>query len=584
MRIYLSNRKLSSLILCLLILCHCQINLIHLVSANNDHHLAHSSHNSGHKPTHEEISSESHHSYPPNHNNRDSADLPAHQIQPEKVDAQPQPKNDETSHAARHNQEAVNKHEGTQPHHTNSPRFEPPPHPLLVDEEYINNFIQTKLLPQKSEILVDTSNSNAAGGANQPPKQPLVYIEGKQLMVEGKPFYIQGVCYSPVPIGESPSFGSKGDYFTLDYQYIWQRDLPLIKAMGSTTIRIYGWNNHIDHTHFLDAVHAAGLKILVTYYLGDAMENPVRTTDDRSKIIVDFVAQVARYADHPAILMWSFGNELNGSWNKFTQQISDAFGCWWSQYCAGYQDTNGDCQWQSTCMYTQLFSWINSAAKAAKMVTSRPIISGFADVDYMVGNNGMLDKVARFDWLLPDLAAWAMQLYRGGTFGGYFWMFRSESSKPMLVTEFGVDAYNDPCGWPQNQWEGGCFNMVGEGAGGDVAPAGRGFWGCSTGGDCAKPGVDAQVDWDMRLAKELMDNYPDRGGVVWGGFLMAWTDEYWKGGGTQDLCAFPCKTWDADYCRGAGRANYKPGGGAMCSYRAHFTCPNWDTNYHDLCG
>lgn len=187
--------------------------------------------------------------------------------------------------------------------------------------------------------------------------------------------------------------------------------------MGATTLRIYGWNNNVDHTAFLDAVHAAGLKVLITFYLGDATESPVRTQNDRNYIIQRFVKQVAMYSDHPAVLMWSFGNELNGSWNKFTSQFSDAFGCYWNSYCAGYADVNSDCQWQSSCMYYQLFTWINSAAKAAKMVTTRPIISGMADVDYMVGTTPQLDKVARFDYLLPDIAAWAVQLYRGYTFG-----------------------------------------------------------------------------------------------------------------------------------------------------------------------
>jgi beta-galactosidase/beta-glucuronidase len=231
--------------------------------------------------------------------------------------------------------------------------------------------------------------------------------------------------------------------------YIWQRDLPLIKAMGATTLRIYGWAADADHTMFLDAVQAAGLKVLVTYYLGDATQHPVETQDQRNQLIIDFVAQVNRYRDHPAILMWSFGNELNGAWNGFAKQFSDSFGCWWQAGCAGYSDTNSDCHWQSSCMYYQLFSWINAACRAAKMVTTRPIISGFADVDYMVGPTPWLDKVARFNYLLPDMDAWAVQLYRGFTFGGYFGMYRGESQKPMLVTEFGVDAYNDACGWPE---------------------------------------------------------------------------------------------------------------------------------------
>jgi len=409
----------------------------------------------------------------------------------------------------------------------------------------------------------------------------LVEIKDKMLYVSGQPFWIQGICYSPVAIGESVSFDPKGDYFTPDYAYIWQRDLPLIKAMGATTLRIYGWNSKLDHTAFLDAVEAAGLKVLVTYYLGDAKENPVHTVDQRNQIIIDFVEQVNRYRDHPAILMWSFGNELNGAWNGFAKQFSDAHSCWWQAGCAGYSDTNSDCQWQSTCMYYHMLSWINAACRAAKVVTTRPIISGFADVDFLVGPTPWLDKVARFDYVLPDMDAWAVQLYRGWSFGGYFAMYRQESSKPMIVTEYGVDAFNDPCGWPENN-QGGCFNLPGDAAGG--ADDNGHFWGCAGGGDCAKPGVVAQAEWDVRLSHEIMDQYVTNGGILWGGFLMAWTDEYWKGGGTQDLCAYPCNIHDIAWCRGAGQANYRPGGSAMCSWRAHFTCPNWDTNFHDLCG
>lgn len=249
-------------------------------------------------------------------------------------------------------------------------------------------------------------------------KHRVVEVRDNMLFVNGAPFWIQGICYSPVPIGESVSFAPKGDYFTPDFAYIWARDLPLIKAMGATTLRIYGWAAQADHTMFLDAVEAAGLKVLVTYYLGDATQNPVSTQDQRNQIIIDFVAQVNRYRDHPAILMWSFGNELNGAWNGFAKQFSDSFTCWWQAGCAGYSDTNSDCHWQSSCMYYQLFSWINAACRAAKMVTTRPIISGFADVDYMVGPTPWLDKVARFNYILPDMDAWSVGAKKWGGAAG----------------------------------------------------------------------------------------------------------------------------------------------------------------------
>lgn len=138
-----------------------------------------------------------------------------------------------------------------------------------------------------------------------------------------------------------------------------------------------------------------------------------------------------------------------------------------------------------------------------------------------------------------------------------------------------------------------------------------GFWGCAGGGECAKPGVQTQMEWDMRLTSEIMGNYMDYGGIVWGGFLMAWTDEYWKGVGTQDFCQNPCPDWYAhthmhptvcavlrallnervvvvyrnvEWCKNGGFDAYKPGGSAGCTFKAHFTCSNYNTQYHDLCG
>lgn len=417
---------------------------------------------------------------------------------------------------------------------------------------------------------------------------PRVKIQGKQLFVDGQPFQIRGVCYSPVPIGESVNFAPFGDYFTVKYMYMWKRDLALIKQMGANTIRIYGWDPKADHYPFLDECQKVGLKVLVTYYLGLATENPVNTADERWSLIGRFVEQLAWYGDHPAILMWSFGNELNGPWNYFTTQFSWNFGCGWTGYCLNNRDPNSECVWRAACMYTALFTWINDAARSAKYVTSRPIISGFADIDYFIGApwpDYRQDKVPLFEHLLPDMGAWAMQLYRGRSFGGYFGNFNAESGKPLVVTEYGIDAYNDPCGWAENMGTPQtCFNLPMDGWGGSY-PASWGFSGCNNQwADCSKPGVQTQADWDAGLTIELMNNGPDKGGPVIGGFLMAWTDEYWKGSVVQDQCAHPCPSKDISVCLNQNRWGYVLGGWASCGPHAHFTCGNWDTTFHDLCG
>jgi hypothetical protein len=92
-----------------------------------------------------------------------------------------------------------------------------------------------------------------------------------------------------------------------------------------------------------------------------------------------------------------------------------------------------------------------------------------------------------------------------------------------------------------------------------------------------------QTEWDVALTLELLAQSPDKGGAVIGGFLMSWSDEYWKGASVEAHCNFPCKVADADRCRGED-IEWFTGGGAQCNEKAHFTCDNFDASYHDLCG
>ena len=46
----------------------------------------------------------------------------------------------------------------------------------------------------------------------------------------------------------------------------------------------------------------------------------------------------------------------------------------------------------------------------------------------------------------PALDAWTAQVYRGNTFGDFFDAMGNATGKPVLLTEYGVDAYHDVCG------------------------------------------------------------------------------------------------------------------------------------------
>ena len=412
-------------------------------------------------------------------------------------------------------------------------------------------------------VLASSAPCSAARGNGQPSRAE---VRGRQLIVNNEPFMAKGICYSPVPINESVYFAPYGDYFTLDYSFIWLRDLPKMKAMGANVVRTYGWQTNNDHSAFLDAAHANDLYVMATFFMGEETETPVNTKKDRDKVLANFRAEVAKYAGHPALLFWSFGNELNGVWNGYLQSLNkdpgqptcgwnekydDLGGCWIHK---GVAPLPGDpCYESSYCVYKRLFGLIGDAAAQAKEVADVLVVSAFADVD------GLYDKVARAGHHAEALDAWTAQVYRGSSFGDFFASMGNSTDKPVLLTEYGVDAYHDVCGTNNLTL---CTNSLDE-------PMG------------SFEDEEAQAEFARNLTREIVEagsaeprcvsaHRGDQDCICIGGFLMSWADEYWKGAKTPAACD-PTK----------GDPHFSP---KHCTEKAHDTCGNWDASDHDLCG
>eukprot|EP00457_Paulinella_chromatophora_P003193 gb/GEZN01003199.1/.p1 GENE.gb/GEZN01003199.1/~~gb/GEZN01003199.1/.p1 ORF type:complete len:603 (+),score=93.37 gb/GEZN01003199.1/:131-1939(+) len=389
---------------------------------------------------------------------------------------------------------------------------------------------------------------------------PEVTRIGNKMFVNGQPFFIKGICYSPAPIGESPVAGEPfGDYFTAEYSRIWERDLPLMKAMGANVVRIYSWNVSHDHTPFLDAAHRYGLYVMVTYYMGTAEENPVNNSKQQQEVIQRFVTQVRIYRSHPAIIIWSFGNEINGIWNYYLEYLNDAFNCSWNKgifptdpdgcyfnpngfafnYTSGKPSTTqvGACRAATHCLYRHFYHWIDEAARQSKRALGKYkklIISSFADVDYMDLRIGQFERYA------PHIDGWGAQIYRGYTFGSngtdFLANLGSNSTKVQLITEFGVDAYKDSCGWSGEKICWNSYENPGPGEGEDQL---------------------TQAAWIKNLATLLMNSSSvDGRGSTAGGFVMAWMDEYWKGSVNSKGCypPWPSKKFKLAHCQEKGHA------------------------------
>jgi hypothetical protein len=49
-------------------------------------------------------------------------------------------------------------------------------------------------------------------------------VNGSQILLDGEPFFVRGVAYSPSPIGiNSATQVPYGDYFTAEYEALWNR-------------------------------------------------------------------------------------------------------------------------------------------------------------------------------------------------------------------------------------------------------------------------------------------------------------------------------------------------------------------------
>ena len=165
---------------------------------------------------------------------------------------------------------------------------------------------------------------------------------------------------------------------------------------------------------------------------------------------------------------------------------------------------------------------------------------------------------------ITNIALWTANVYKGYTFGSLFDEYASVSTRPLTIGEYGVDAY-DMVSRAENE--------------------------------------ALQAEWTRRLTQELDANAVTcvegcASQVVSGGTIMSWVDEWYKGhfntntcseGGTtpgQPRCdrwyegntVIPCmanlnNAQCVRFWQGVGQDTFEPN-----------SCPDWDAQYHSVCG
>ena len=206
-----------------------------------------------------------------------------------------------------------------------------------------------------------------------------VEIKDKKMIVDGKPFYMKGICYHPVKIGKT-----KRSFETLT------EDLTLIKEAGVNTIRVY---EPIDDIDVLDELHNAGIRVVVSFGYNQ---------NGRFDIISGtFINYIRKYKDHDAILMWELGNEYNYNPQWFGGDINN---------------------------------WYKSMEFVAQIIQledpSRLVSSAHGDLPDMDALN-----------IAPSIQVWGMNVYRWDQPQSIFEEWEAISDKPMYFAELGADSY-----------------------------------------------------------------------------------------------------------------------------------------------
>lgn len=271
----------------------------------------------------------------------------------------------------------------------------------------------------------------------------------KELLVSGQPFAIKGVGYQPTPIGMWPP--------QPDNSAIFSRDFPLLANMGCNTIKTWS----APGPNLMNKAQQYGLKVIANFWMDYSLDFANSTIRTQTK--TNFTTFVNNLKSYPALLMWSIGNE-----NNYYNGANSAY-----------------------------YSLVNELAEIAYQqegASYHPVMVVNGSL-YNIGE----DEIGAEDLQLNYIDIWGSNIYAEhfyqvnwyGSTRNYFDVFEEKSTKPLIMTEYGTDA----------------FRTTSE------APVVDGYI-----------DEDAQAEWVLSNALEVMSE-PD--GCI-GGCVMEYSDEWWK--------------------------------------------------------
>ena len=205
------------------------------------------------------------------------------------------------------------------------------------------------------------------------------WVEHGSIHTEQGPYFIKGVCYHPVPAGDT----------LRSFDRI-EEDLELMQLAGINTIRVY---EPIASKPVLDAIDAAGLKVIVGFGF-----NQGGVYDIKSGTFVDYVR---KFKSHPAILLWELGNEYNYHPEWFEGDID---------------------------------VWYAALSNAADAIHQEDADHPVATAHGEVPTDELLAQ-------LDNIDVWGLNVYRWDVSYTAWKDFAAKSDKAMYFSELGADSY-----------------------------------------------------------------------------------------------------------------------------------------------
>ena len=254
---------------------------------------------------------------------------------------------------------------------------------------------------------VTSSNRHRPQASAKPPSTGPVRFEGKTLYVDDEPFLVKGVGYAPTPIGYWP-----GDWPVYLDPAILARDVPLLENLHVNTVRTWAQppNNTLLNALYYDA--DPPIHTLIGFWIPqDGMDDygdPATIALHESR----FRDLVNQFKNHPGLLGWLIGNEVNLGLGG--QPLADFYALVDHLAQVAYE---GEGATYHPCIVVNGGMW------------------GMGNVDF---NSD--------DISLPYLDAWGHNTYFGKYARRYFDYYDAMTAKPLIFTEYGIDAFNNLIG------------------------------------------------------------------------------------------------------------------------------------------